>query len=372
MRFYERRNIVKAINSLHNTKMKWFSDETLYGSLLTTRLISHWYAELGLYHAAKYYAMITVFIALNSNKDSVKKFIHNGLFLLANHDYAIGYWYGFLDEFLLSIEYYNMFSDGTDQDNDLVDRSYYHLSILIWFVKNFSNKEIKEYVSEMEDKYPINEMTDLILQEIESNFSDNLDDIWPNLEKSIMGMPFSDCGISRNIVFKTFGIKWNINWKNDYNLNILSEQFISSLQIFLIDILKQDLCLIETNVEIEISSNSQSDEIIFNRKPSNKNSQWELLLPPTDKIKMSDFENKILEFLLEILQDVSLLNQKGLNEMIKITFNKGLATKLIFGGSYYKIYNSLFPESDLNKEVIFSKLPYSNKKNLTVPLSMKN
>jgi len=359
MSFYERGKIVKAINSLHNSKIQWFSDETIYGSLLSTTLISHCYGKLGLYHAAKYYAMITAFIAIHSNKDEVKKFIYNALLLTADHDYVIGSWCGFLDAFLLSLRYYNVFSDGEDCDDDLVYNIHYYISILIWFVRTWGNDELKKYIGEIEEKYPINEGTELFLPEIELNFSNKLDDIWPNFEDQILGMPFSDCGISRNVTFNTFGIKWNINWENDYNLNILSEQFISSLQVFLIDILKQDLCLIETDVEIKIKSNNQIDDITLNRIPSNEDSKWELSFPPHDKIKMPDFENKLQDFLLEILFDISLLNQKSLVDIIKNAFNNDLINKLIFGESYCKIYQDLFPVSEFNKDVRLSELSYS-------------
>jgi hypothetical protein len=66
--FYKKGKILRAINQLHQAKVKWFAEETLRGSLLSMLLISKWYLELGLSFAAKYYALAVAFITLHSPK----------------------------------------------------------------------------------------------------------------------------------------------------------------------------------------------------------------------------------------------------------------------------------------------------------------
>ena len=57
LEFYKHGKILKAINQLHRSKVKWFAEETLRGSLLSILQISQWYHELGLLYASKYYAL---------------------------------------------------------------------------------------------------------------------------------------------------------------------------------------------------------------------------------------------------------------------------------------------------------------------------
>ena len=64
--FYKKGKIIRAMNQLHQAKVKWFAEEALRGSLLSMLLISQWYLKLGLSFAAKYYALAVAHIALQS------------------------------------------------------------------------------------------------------------------------------------------------------------------------------------------------------------------------------------------------------------------------------------------------------------------
>jgi hypothetical protein len=63
---YEKGELLQALNEIHIAKIKWFADETIKGSVLATRFAAKCYQELGLVFAAKYYALISSYIALKT------------------------------------------------------------------------------------------------------------------------------------------------------------------------------------------------------------------------------------------------------------------------------------------------------------------
>ena len=81
--FYKKGKIIRAMNQLHQAKVKWFAEEALRGSLLSMLLISQWYLKLGLSFAAKYYALAVAHIALQSPKSDVKPLLPRALIAAA-------------------------------------------------------------------------------------------------------------------------------------------------------------------------------------------------------------------------------------------------------------------------------------------------
>ncbi len=71
--------LTKAISLVHQSKVKWFSEETLKGSILSILLISEWYKELNLIFAAKYYALAAAFISSNSSDPKIISYMPKAL-----------------------------------------------------------------------------------------------------------------------------------------------------------------------------------------------------------------------------------------------------------------------------------------------------
>ncbi|MGC1121826.1 MAG: hypothetical protein WBA22_12100 [Candidatus Methanofastidiosia archaeon] len=133
MKFYKKGEILRAINQLHQSKVRWFAEETLSDSLFSMLMISQWYSELGLCLAAKYYALATAFIILHSSKSDVKYLLPKALIMAAECDYDQGSWAGFLELIDIGLRAHGFFSkhvDDINRDWDL-QRTLFHTTTLV-------------------------------------------------------------------------------------------------------------------------------------------------------------------------------------------------------------------------------------------------
>lgn len=103
MAFERSGNLLAAISHLHDAKLKWFNDETLRGSLLSSLLIAQSYRHLGLAFASKYYALGTARLAMASDDLRLRDLIHPSLDTAASASYLIGAWHDFLYYTTLSV-----------------------------------------------------------------------------------------------------------------------------------------------------------------------------------------------------------------------------------------------------------------------------
>src|SRR6185369_4490626 len=102
--------------------------------------------------------------------------------------------------------------------------------------------------------------------------------IWVVLAQQLSGMPFSDVGEVREVSWSALGLGWRVAWKNDYETTIAAEQFIAILQIFLAELAEVDLCLLKTDVDIELAI-SLNGELDMTSLPSNAGRKWGISLP---------------------------------------------------------------------------------------------
>jgi len=77
--FLDDHKILFAIRQLHIAKIKWFSHETLRGSVLSILLLSDCYLRLGLIYASKYYSAGAAALATSADNDELKRLIADAL-----------------------------------------------------------------------------------------------------------------------------------------------------------------------------------------------------------------------------------------------------------------------------------------------------
>ncbi|MDB6008598.1 MAG: hypothetical protein JWL65_848 [Gammaproteobacteria bacterium] len=88
--FLDDGKVLFAIRQLHITKVKWFSAETLRGSILAILLLSDCYLRLGLIYASKYYSAAAVALATSARDDGIKRLIAGALRAHFDACYAVG------------------------------------------------------------------------------------------------------------------------------------------------------------------------------------------------------------------------------------------------------------------------------------------
>lgn len=340
--FYENGEVLKAIKQLHQAKIKWFIEETAYNSLISAILISNSYLNLGLSFAAKYYALAIAYIAQASSDQLMKSFTPRALFIAAKCDYVQGSWFEFFELMDDAIKTHLAFSKDPlgVHVHDELEEDLYYASIIIFITKSFFKEPYDSFVTNRIKEWDyFDEDVEYMASVAKENFTiDNIDDLWLMMEEQLNSRPFGDCGSSREVSWSELGIIWNINWKNDYNFNAISEQFIAILQIFLADLADIDLCLLKTNVNISIAVDDiENPKVEF--VPSNNGRKWKIIFPSYENFNdIYKLQNQFLSIISHVLFEVSLLPSYELDKIIKNCLKNGILNKVFIAESYLNLY----------------------------------
>ena len=349
--FYENGEILKAINQLHEAKVKWFIKETLYNSLISAHLISNSYLDLGLSFAAKYYALAAAYIAQSSSDQLMKAFIPRALSMAARCEYKQGSWCGFLELMNIAIKEHLAFSKDPLGDNipEELKRALSYTSILIFVSKSFFEEPLNSFVVNMINEWPFfKDDVNKSASELQNESVDTIDDIWLASEEQLNGRPFGDCGSFREVSWSELGIIWNVKWENDYVSTAISEQFIAILQIFLADLAGIDLCLLKTDVNISIAIDDIKKPKV-EAVPSNNGRIWKIIFPSYENFTdMDKLQRQFLSIISHVLYEVSLLPSYKLDKIIKNCLEKGILNKVFIAESYLNLYK-FFIDSELFK-----------------------
>lgn len=345
-----------AISLLHQLKVKWFAKETLRGTVLTSLLLSDCYSRLNMEFAGKYYSMVAAHLCLvYKNENQVYDLLPQALIDTCNSCYHTGSWMNYLDLVDLTLNSYHFIKKDFDIYGDTGTSTLIFYPAIIKLMAEKFNLSIINYIDNKFSKLgyidtEIKELYDKIKEENNPMFEKaKASEI---LSDQIVGTPFNDIGKYREIIFKAFGTKWSIRFPNDYITNSIAEQFVAMVQIFLVELVDQELYLLKSNVIVELKK-STTDLPRFEPKPSNTETIWHAEIPfySGSQIDVIDkFETFYSALVGAILRNISLLPDEKFKEVLIGKFNEGLFNKITFGNSYnyhfrYFIDESVFKES---------------------------
>ncbi|MBT7071361.1 MAG: hypothetical protein HN686_00235 [Bacteroidetes bacterium] len=346
MVFYKRGEILRAIKEVHKAKIQWFAEETLQGALLATLFVSSCYKEIGLVFAAKYYALATAFIALNSANNNVQPLISRGLHFTAACDYSIGAYCGFFDFTDVSLMALNSFSKPIDTltpEHELSD-ILFKASVIRTLTKRLNPDLLRLVDDRIKNWQGLENYFDDLIPEAEREWNKrDFSDIWLALEEQTYDRPFSDLGLFRSIQFNALGVTWRFKWENTYELTSIVEEIVAVVQIILADIAGTDWYLLRTTVEVEISF-GESKEFDLEEIPSNDLGRWRLALSNTESMGKSDLI--ALQLASTLLSHASLLPTEQFDNRIEAAFRDGLSHKIFFGQPYNVLYRKLIHKNE--------------------------
>lgn len=355
MLYFQNNDIVTAINLLHKAKLKWFSDETLKGSLLTILMLSECYQKLGMNFAAKYYALAAAHISINTGKQELYDYFPRALSKAATCEYGAGSWIGYFDllESLLIARSIIMKDplDITKDDNLL--SAIYHSTLIKYFNVRFS-LQLDQLIDEKLQRLGSTIKGDIetVFDEAKKSFdklSDN--ELWNLLNNQLYYKPFNDLGSIRVINWSALGIEWEFSFVNDYKTNAVAEQFIAILQILQVELSNIDLHNVRGKIEIEVSLDN-IDTPTFNRIQANADSNWKLKLPNIDreeKEKNWESQKYYVAFALSMIYEFSLIPHTEFYEITEDKFKDGLSGKATIVQPYEVLYKSIIPEAKFNE-----------------------
>jgi hypothetical protein len=213
------------------------------------------YSEVGLHFAAKCYALGAAFAALKLKDDSLRARCYQGLAEAASSDHATGASMEFFlttKAFLFVSHEFSMTGSGHTKQFEW-SRSDFYLLILT---------RAASYVDEALHAY----LKGTVLKafgadEIYDGSSSRLDDFFKPggfqaivekaTEEGIMP-PFSDIGSRRRVGWQQLGVRWFVDWANDYDTAQMVESLCSTLQILLADLRNTELSILPSAVFLSI------------------------------------------------------------------------------------------------------------------------
>ena len=350
---YEQERILDAIDLLHRSKLDWYASETLREALSVMLFLSMAYMKLGLFFAAKYYALAVAFIGLNNSQSKVKPLISVGLMRAATWDYIIGAFCGFLNitEIEIKIHQAHARNAGDLANNSELQSIVYHLMTLK-AVSERINPEFDQEIGKRITAWLPKEWIDGILPTARQNFQNMTDEqVKEDVVYQLQGTPYGDLEQERKVTWSALDIEWRAVWKNDYETTKEAEQFLAILQIYLTEIAHYELCLLKTRVHIFLES-VDSDKIEYFPLPSNKDRIWKVKLPrsvshsPTD---LGKIHIEVFTAVSRILFEVSLLPEQDYDNVMESLFKKGLAERIFVAHPYEAVYSQFVSAEDFNE-----------------------
>lgn len=359
--------VIIAINLLHQLKIKWFANETTRGVILTAMLLADCYSQLEMEYASKYYNLIAADMALAYGDSSdVIDLFPRAMKRAADSAYVSGSWIHYFDFMYLSLSSSHIIEkDFNIYDNTSVSTAIYYPALIKYFLQKFNipvydliEKQLEtwDYVkAEIDEAYEIiKSQKDYFTTEI----------IEQSLSEQLLGLPLNDIGKTRTIKFNIYGSEWSINFENTYATNSVAEQFVSMLQVYLVELSDSELFLTKAIIRIDLSV-AKGSVPIFKQNPSNDEHIWYIQIPnySGDDISIMDrYQINYVAIIASILRGISLLPDLEMKTLLDKKLSSGLLTAVTFGQTYQKLYCSYISEDDFNK---FPRAEYDNKSILT-------
>lgn len=134
---------------------------------------------------------------------------------------------------------------------------------------------------------------------------------------------------------------------------------IAVIQILLADLAGIDLCLLRTDVDINLRR-EKINEIRVEPIPSNIGRKWQVTLPikrSKKQLSFLDLQTKVLAIVITILTEVSLLPLTEFNKILEEKFREGMSMKVFVAKPYEVLYldfttKEIFDFSDRPKKQI--------------------
>lgn len=366
--FREAGDLPRAMAQLHKAKIDWFADESLGRSLLALNWLSMSYQEQGLFFASKYYAISGAYVALHANDTRLKPLIARSLEQAAGKDYAVGAWHGFLELAETTAIFYPHFASDIaanfNDPNGELHRLLYHLALLPVITKkthpnlgSFAQEKVKSVVERLNLGEVLEEVQSVAKAQWEAS---EIERLQKTLEEQIAGPPWSDSGPMRRTQWKAHGVRWDLDWKNDYETTLAAEEFLAAFQIFLSDLAGYDLCFMRTTVRATIRLSHDVDGNASGLKgfdvhfeSSNADRSAIITLPSYQHFRDGDLSRDdlsvgALSVVNTLLSEVSLLPTAAFYNILNERFSQGLQNKLLIGAPYNQCFRAFVPEEIFN------------------------
>jgi hypothetical protein len=247
---------LEAIDQLHVAHTSALTRETALHTVFIPLFLAKMYSHVGLYAAAKYYALASSFAAVKIGDDELLPYAYRGLAEAAAADYANGASLGFYLS-LKAVEFVaSEFSASGEEEIQTFEwtRLYFYASILAYGAASVDEALRRYLVDEALAGLGLKKGYEESLPATEKFFEGfrAYPDFAARVIKEGIAPPFADSGSLRRLTWDQLGITWEVEWQNDYRTTGTAEGFVALLQILLCDLRNLELSLLRSDVEIKL------------------------------------------------------------------------------------------------------------------------
>ena len=324
-----------ALEEFHRAKIDWWSGETVRGSLLAMIIIARLYLELRLPQASKSYALAVSYIAALRGDEALADLVPAGLLMAASADFVAGAWCSAAELYELGLAAQSEFiEDGTDSEkHTAVENAFLHLTYVNACAK-IVDSDLAALIGETTARTGAQD----IIEETINVLNSKDKDYWESIGATeLVARPFADLGEVRYILFCALGTDWILATANDIDSVRLAERFAAAAQVMLVALARDDLCLVQTQINIRIENRRTSPGERIESLPSNDGREWVIRLGPvelSDDANSEESYTELLTILTMILREASLLPETDFSGSLERAFERGLGHKLSPGRPY--------------------------------------
>lgn len=327
-----------ALHEMHRAKAEWWTGDTLRGALLAMAYIAQLYRRLRLPFAAKQYALAVAGAAQSTGRDDLADLVPSGMLLASEISYQAGDWLAALEELEIGmIAMHALGQEGSEAAGDLAGRATFTAAMCLRGAHELTPGlvgSIEAVLDRIGILHPVSAALEDAAPLSPSEWRERCD-------RDLLGRPFSDAGEKYTTRFAALGTRWTLSCPNEYRHVRATQRLAASLQITLAELATEDLCLMPTDIEVEIAASArppQDTEARVRALPSNEGRLWELEL--TDRSGSADTDDpkealrELLSAITRLLMDVSLLPVSDYLATVRHAFERGLMHKLAAGRPY--------------------------------------
>ena len=329
--------LIEAIAEIHQAKLSWWSGDHLRPSLRMLLLLSECYSQLCLPLAAKQHALAAAHVALVAGDDQLVDVAPHALVRASVHEYRAGSWCSAVLLARLGIMAQQLTDESVDQwaqkDGEDVALTFgmtLRSSRVLFGADASLSRRLGEIIDEVG-----------MLEELEAAMEGT--DEWTTeewierCEQQLLGGPFEDTGKQRVIRFAGLGLRFTVRAANQWEHVLAAERLAAAAQVLLVELASFDLCLLDTEIELQVSPADAQQKGEVRSVPSNDGRRWAITLTPYmpgNAMNVDAVALELLTVLSQVLLDVSLLPAEDFMAAVEKAFEAGLHHKLIAARPY--------------------------------------
>jgi hypothetical protein len=298
-----------ALRELHEAKVKWWHGDTARDSVLAMLRISGIYSDLLLLQAAKKYALLAAFAALQADDTRVRTLAPRALFQAADCDYQSGAWVSALR--LTRVGVLLQVNFTADPWNLCKHRAFAATIAQAAVIKAASRHrpEVSGPVDCLIADMNLTQETDEIASADHGFGEWDESAFLAHSMQELAGVPFSDIAPDRVFSFTCLGQQWRVRCENAPAAVTATEEFCATSQIVLAELAADDPVFLSSVVEVqvELANTPAAPADLIQSLPDNECARWKVTLPTVSPDAPGQADLDLLGALVIMLHRSSML-----------------------------------------------------------------